>query len=45
MHINTFVLMKPPYAFQLLFGSDIRLKKINIHLYKKNRTDDMPDNP
>ena len=27
MHINTFVLMKPPYVFQLLFGSDIRLKK------------------
>ena len=27
MNINTFVLMKPPYVFQLLFGSDIRLKK------------------
>ncbi|EFZ34545.1 hypothetical protein HMPREF0542_11485 [Ligilactobacillus ruminis ATCC 25644] len=35
MHINTFVLMKPPYVFQLLFGSDIRLKKINIHLVQK----------
>ena len=35
MHINTFVLMKLPYVFQLLFGSDIRLKKINIHLVQK----------
>ena len=35
MHISTFVLMKPPYVFQLLFGSDIRLKKINIHLVQK----------
>ena len=25
MYINTFVLMKPPYVFQFLFGSDIRL--------------------
>ena len=35
MHINTFVLMKPPYVFQFLFESDIRLKKINIHLVQK----------
>ena len=40
MHINTFVLMKPPYVFQLLFGSDIRLKKINIHLVQKKGIDD-----
>ena len=44
MHINTFVLMKPPYVFQLLFGSDIRLKKINIHLVQKGIDDSKAKN-